>query len=290
MDETSSGSQRTYAVVGATGQQGGAVVRSLLSRQVRVRGLTRSVDSDAARALVELGAEVVAADTAEQASLRTAFADVDAVFAMTTMAEDGPAGEIRMGKRIGDAARAAGVPRIVYSSVGGAERQTGIPHFESKYRVEQHLATLGLPVVVIRPTFFMENLLTTGPAGEDGEVVVRLPFPAGVPLQMVAVTDIGELAATALLDPDAVPGGAVEIAGDELTGEQVAAAFGDRVGLPARYEGLPTEVLGDDADMVAMFNWFVTRPAYQADFALTRRLAPEVHDFPAWLETIGWGR
>ncbi len=79
-------------------------------------------------------------------------------------------------------------------------------------------------------------------------VVLRAPLAPGVPLQMVAVDDIGAAAAAALLDPASVPGGAIEIAGDELTGEQVAAAFGDRAGLPARFEPLPLDVLADDPD------------------------------------------
>ena len=80
-----------------------------------------------------------------------------------------------------------------------------------------------------------------------------------------------------------MPGGEIEIAGDELTGEQIAAAFGDHAGLPARFEPLPLDVLADDPDQRAMFTWFTTPPAYRADIAATRRLVPDVKDFRAWL-------
>lgn len=264
----------THAVTGATGQQGGATARALLAAGANVRALVRDPDAAAARALAGAGADLVRADLTDPASLAAAFTGVDGVFAMTTsFTPRGTEGETADGVRIADAAAAVGVPHLVYSSVGGAERGTGIPHFESKRRVEEHLEDLDLPTTFVRPVFFMENLAPV--AGDDG-TVLRLPLPAGVPLQMVAVEDIGRVAAAVLLDPSRVAGGAVEIGGDELTGEQAAAALG------ARYEPLPVEVL-DDPDLAAMFTWFVeATPAYRADFALTRELDPQVQDLAAW--------
>lgn len=264
----------TYAVVGATGQQGGATARALLAAGTTVRALVRRPDSDAARHLAAAGAELVRADLTDPASLRAAFQGADGVFAMTTSFTDrGTDGETEDGVRITDAAVAAGVGHLVYGSVGGAERRTGVPHFESKRRVEEHIASLGIPATIVRPVFFMENL---APTQEDGTTVLRLPLPADVPLQMIAVDDIGAVAAAALPDPARVPAGAVEIAGDELTGEQVARVFG------GRYEPLPVEVL-DDPDLRAMFTWFdEQRPAYRADIALTRALDPAVLDLATW--------
>jgi uncharacterized protein YbjT (DUF2867 family) len=273
-----------FAVIGATGQQGGATARALLGAGVQVRALVRDPDSPTARALARAGAELARADLDDGRSLRAAFAGVDGLFAMTTMTGlDGTDGEVRLGRAIGDAARDAGVPHVVYSSVGGAERATGIPHFESKRRVEEHLVELGLPSTLVRPTFFMDNFASSGPQEEDGTLVLRSPLAPGVPLQMVAVDDIGAVAAAALLDPAAVPGGSIEIAGDELTGEQIAAAFGAQAGKPARFEPLPLDVLGDDEDMRAMFAWFRVPPAYEADFAATKTLIPAVRDFATWV-------
>lgn len=269
-----------YAVVGATGQQGGAVARALLERGVAVRALVRDPDAAASRELVSLGATLARADLDDATSLREALTGVAGVFAMTTFATPrGTEGEVEHGRTIADAAVAAGVPHLVYSSVGGAERGTGIPHFESKWRVEQHLREVGVPLHVLRPTFFMNNFAAFfAPVVEDGVSVLRAPLQPGVPLQMIAVSDIGELAATVLLAPERVADDAIEIAGDELTAEQVAEVFAADAGLTARFEALPVDVMADE-DQEAMFTWFQRLPAYTADFAGTRALLPRVTSF-----------
>ena len=266
------------AVVGATGKQGSATARELLTRGARVRALTRDVLSEPARDLAGRGAELVAMDLDDPASVASAFAGVSRVFAMATMADGGPEKETRHGVAIAEAATEAGVDYLVYSSVGGAERNTGIPHFESKRRIEERIEDLGIPATFVRPVFFMDNLLGTQP--ENGEIIVRLPVPDGVPLQMVAIRDVGRVSAALLLAPRLV-GGAVEIAGDEKTGSEIAEAFARRSGLPARYVALPTEGFPDDPKR--MFDWFAELPAYTADFAATRSLDPEVLDLDAWL-------
>jgi uncharacterized protein YbjT (DUF2867 family) len=274
----------TIAVVGATGQQGGATAQALIEAGAAVRAVVRDTSNPAAKQLRERGAQLAEADLDQAETLVKAFQGADAVFAMATFTGPrGTDGEVEHGKAIGDAARTAGVSRIVYSSVGGAERHTGIPHFESKRRVEEYLAGLGLPVTFVRPAFFMDNLNSSAPTADNGELVLRLPLPAGIPLQMIATRDIGRVAAAALLDPDRIPGHAVEIAGDELTGEQVAAAFGQAEDRPARYEPLSLDTLSGDPDQQAMFAWFAHLPAYQADFDFTRDLDPDVWDFRTWL-------
>jgi uncharacterized protein YbjT (DUF2867 family) len=280
-------SRRPIAVVGATGQQGGATVRALLGANAPVRALARRIDSDAARDLGELGADLVAADIDDPEGLRTAFTGVDAVFAMTTPGYDQRTDlEVRQGHAIADAAAAAGVPRVVYSSVGGAERHTGIPHFDSKRDVEEYLVAQGLPTTFVRPVFFMDNFAQfLTPTIQDDTLVVRIPLPPGIPLQMIAVEDVGAVAAAAVLDPDRVAEGSIEIAGDELTGEQIAEAYQRRYDVPARYEALPSSVLDGNADQRAMFEWFAHPPAFRADLAGTRALAPGTKTFEQWLVT-----
>ena len=269
-----------WAVVGATGQQGGAVVDALLEHGESVRALVRDPDKESAQALAERGVALAVADSNDGTALQQAFEGVAGVFAMTTMAgPDGVDGEVRQGRTIGDAVHAAEVSRVVYSSVGGADRGTGIPHFESKWQVEEHLRGLGLPLTVIRPVFFMENL-GGGIADEDGEVVVRAPLDPDVPMQMIAVRDIGRMGATALLDPQRIPGGAIEFAGDELTPREVAAVEGDLRGLPGRFEPVPMDGLNDDQK--AMFRWFRTVPSYTADLEETRRVLGSALRFREW--------
>lgn len=288
MDTQSSG---TIAVFGGTGKQGGSVVDALLARGARVRALVRSPESVKARALADRGVELARITIGDAASLSAALQGVDAFFFMTTPEGTSPAeieGETRQGIALVDAAVAATVPHVVFSSVGGAERDSGVPHFESKRRVEEHLEKSGLRSTVVRPVAFMDNYTNMGPSVENGEIVLRWPMPDGIPLQLVAVRDIGRISATFLLGTAAAPGGAIEIAGDERTGSQIAAAFGAHAGLPARYEALPLSVLGDNEDGQAMFRWFAGPAAYQADLTAVKAIEPGVWDLPTWLRAGGW--
>jgi len=282
---------RTIAVAGATGAQGGAVVAALLEHGASVRALVRSTGSERARNLANRGVELVQIDAKDPASLNNALREVDAFFFMTTPYGDSQTpdidGEIQQGVGFADAAAAAHVPHVVFSSVGGAERTSGVPHFESKRRVEEHLLGRGLRATIIRPVFFMDNFASMAPTVEGNELVLRLPVPDGIKLQTVAVRDIGVVAAAALLDPAAVPA-AIEIAGDELTGSEIAAIFGEHVGLSARYEALPVEVLDGQDDLQKMFRWFADTPAYQADIAAVRRVDPDLWNLKAWLQATNY--
>jgi uncharacterized protein YbjT (DUF2867 family) len=275
------GGSAPIAVLGATGQQGSATVDALLDRGLPVRAVTRTVDSAAARALTRRGVAVVAADLDTPESIRVAFEGAAAAFAMTSFtAPRGAEGEISHGRAILEAAQGAGLPFLVFSSVGGAERDTGIPHFESKRRIEEFL-TGSVPVNLIRPTFFMENL--PGTIARDGAgLVVRMPLPGDVPLQMIWVRGIGKAAAALLVrrEPDTAP---VEIAGDEVTGERIAQLVAQRFGAAATYVELPLNVLGSNDDVKSMMRWLASPPSFRADFARTRSLVPDVENLPRWL-------
>jgi uncharacterized protein YbjT (DUF2867 family) len=278
---------KTIAVFAATGSQGGAVTDALLEAGAHVRALIRNTDSDKAKALAARGVDLVLVDIDHPGSLVSALEGVDAFWFMTTppggMQNADTAGETKQGIALADAAAAAEVPLVVFNSVGGAERDSGIPHFDSKYLVEQHLATLGLRTTIIRPVFFIENFTWMAPTIEDGTLVMRLPIPDGVTLQMIAVRDVGIIAAAALLGSASVPQ-SIEIAGDALTGSQIAAAHGARSGVAARYEALPVSVLDGQDDLQAMFRWFAETPAYQADLDQVRRIHPDSWTLRSWLD------
>jgi uncharacterized protein YbjT (DUF2867 family) len=282
---------KTIAVAGATGAQGGAVVDALLERGARVRALVRSSGSERARNLASRGVELAQIDVKDPASLSSALREVDAFFFMTTpyghSQNPDIDGEIQQGLDFAEAAAAAQVPHVVFSSVGGAERNSGVPHFESKRRIEEHLAERGLRATIVRPVFFMDNSLSMAPTLEGNELVLRLPVPDGVKLQTIAPRDIGVVAAAALVDPAAVPA-AIEIAGDELTGSEIAATFGAHFGLSARYEALPVEVLDGQDDLQKMFRWFANTPAYQADIEAVRRIDPELWNLQDWLKATNY--
>ncbi|MCU1423110.1 MAG: hypothetical protein JWN36_2761 [Microbacteriaceae bacterium] len=285
---TPSADSRLIAVVGATGNQGGAAVDALLERGARVRALVRDLGAPAAQRLADRGVALTAGDLTDAASLDILFDGVDAAFTMTTPIPGGTEHETAVGVAIADAAARAKVPHLVFSAVGGAERGSGVPHFESKRRVEERIESLGIHHTFLRPVFFMENLAGFSTSVEDGQVVVRMAMPGDIPLQMIAVRDIGKAAAAILLGGTAVEGASVEIAGDSLTGEQIAQAIGAHAGLPARYEALPLTAIASFRDTAEMFRWFTETPAYQADFAAARALVPDILDFPSWLASSGW--
>lgn len=281
----------TIAVFAATGTQGGAVADALLAKGASVRALLRGTNSDKAKALAERGVELAQIEVDNGPSLVAALQGVDAFWFMTTppggMQDADTEGETAQGIALADAAASAQVPRVVFSSVGGAERDSGVPHFDSKYLVERHLTSLGLHTTIVRPVFFTDNFHWFARTIEDGTLVLRLPFPDGVVLQMIAARDVGAIAATILLDPTTAPE-TIEIAGDALTGSEIAAAFATKTGMPARYEALPLSVMDGQDDMQSMFRWFAETPAFQADLDRVRRLAPDTWTLAQWLDAVDY--
>ena len=188
---------KIIVVFGATGQQGGATARHLLKHGWQVRAVTRDLLKPAAQALVDAGAEVVSANMEDRTRLDKVLEGAYGVFSVQNfwLPEVGFDGEIRQGKNVADAAKAANVQHFVYTSVGGAERNSGIPHFESKWVIEQYLHELGLPATILRPVAFMDNFAGFG-GPRDG--VLTSMTRAETPLQLIATDDIGGLAALAL--------------------------------------------------------------------------------------------
>ncbi|MCG8920585.1 NmrA/HSCARG family protein [Actinokineospora sp. PR83] len=284
----------TILVLGATGVQGGATARALLAAGRRVRALVRDPASPAATAIAAEGAELVRGDLDDPVSLRAAMAGAAGVFSVQTfMTPAGLGGEVRHGRAVADAAAAAGVEHVVYSSVGGADRRSGVPHFDSKRAVERHLAALAVPATVLRPTFFMDNFAAHGPALEDGGLVVRLALRPDTRVQLIAAADIGAIAALAFADPGRFAGTALEIAGDELTAAGITAAFGAAAGLPARFAPLTlAEVAGNPhipyaPEIAVMFEWLQT-DGYAADIPAVRALHPGLRTFADWLGEGAW--
>ncbi|MEU4064924.1 NmrA/HSCARG family protein [Streptomyces wedmorensis] len=271
-------------VLGGTGRQGGAVARELLRRGATVHALVRDPGKEEARALAEAGAVLVRGDLDDPASLAAAMEGVDGVFSVQTFR--GPGGceaEVRQGRAVADAAVLAGVRHFVYSSVGGADRDTRVPHFESKLEVEEYLRTLDLPTTVLRPVMFHDILLDIAPRPVEGELVLSMWLDPDTSVQLIATSDIGVFAAEAFENPEAWLGRVVEIAGEDLTGPQMAAAFEAASGVPTRYQQLPIEPLrAHREDLANMFDWF-ERDGYHADLPELRRIRPNLVSLEAWL-------
>jgi uncharacterized protein YbjT (DUF2867 family) len=248
--------EKTILITGATGKQGGATLRHLAKRGgFKLRALTRKPDGDAAKALSALGAEVVAGDLNDVASLERAVAGAWGVFAVQNTWEAGVEGEEEQGKRLAKVARDKGVQHYVYTSVGSANRRTGIPHFENKVRVEETVKQLKFPShVILRPVFFMENL--PSPWFLNGDKLTTALKPE-TKLQMVAVDDIGKFSAAAFAEADKFKGAEIEYAGDAVTMGEAAAAMSELTGKTITYQQIPiAAVRANSEDFALMLEWF----------------------------------
>lgn len=281
----------TILVSGATGTQGGAVARALLRHGHTVRAMTRNPQGAAAQALQGLGATPVAADFDDPQSLRDAAAGVDAVYAMGTPYEADADTEERQARALLDAAVAAEVPFVVYSSVASALEDTGVPHFESKARVERHLATLPIRSAVVAPAMFADNMRSADTVEAVRSGTYTFPAPADLPIAQVAITDLAEFTALVFDEPERFVGSRIEIASDDLDGAAVADALSQATGHPVSYTEVPLEAVektGND-DLVAMLRFFRER-GYDIDVPALHATYPEVgwHGIREWASTLTW--
>jgi uncharacterized protein YbjT (DUF2867 family) len=276
-------------VVGATGKQGGAVLRHLRDRGFPVRALTRNPSKPEARELAGSGTEVVHGDMEDFDSLRRALDGVYGVFAMATPYEKGSESEIREGKALVDAAQRAAVSHFVYSSVGSAHRGTGIPHFDSKYEIEKHLRATGLQYTILRPVFFMENWEGMRQQIEQG--ILAQPLRPDACLQMIAVSDIGVFATMAFEHPGKWRSRELDIAGDEPSMTETAEVFGRVLGREVRYQQVPWDEFEKRSgrEAMIMYRWFDEK-GYEADIPSLRSEHPGLMKLERWLRVNAWDR
>ncbi len=275
---------KTILVIGSTGQQGGAVARHLLKDGWKVRAFVRDEKKESAAELEKLGAEIFKGDMTDRDSLDKAMKGVYGVFSIQNFWEHGYDGELNQGKAVADAAKKANVTHFLQSSVGGAERNTKIPHFEVKYEIEKYLKSMNLPTTIIRPVFFMENFNSWfKPAEANGKLTLTIAMKADTKLQMIAVEDIGAISAKIFNDPEKFIGKEIEIAGDELTMPQVADLYGSKTGKKTEFVELPVEALrANSVEMADMFQWFIDK-GYEADLKKQKELFGETISFKDWL-------
>jgi uncharacterized protein YbjT (DUF2867 family) len=297
------------AVVGATGRQGGAVLRALLDQGVAVRALTRTPDSPGARALRDRGAEVVTADLESVPSLIRAFDGTRGVFGVTEFWEHGFAGEVRHGTHLVAAARAARVRQLVFGSVGGTESTAGlgITHIDSKAEIEKRIRQSDLDWTVVRPVTFFENFVSARYRRAIRRGVFRFGIRPGLPFQFVAIGDLAALVARAFREPERFRHRAIEVASDQLTMEAFSDALASAVGRPVRYGFIPpfaqravgafvelTRTTGHfkvGGSLVAQFAWNNASPhgGWAADLASLAELIP-LTKAGAWARSVDWRR
>lgn len=280
---------RKILVTGATGRQGGAVVRHLLKAGYPVRALARNPSSPAAQGLAKQGVEVVKGDMDDATSVKGALEGAYGVYSVQNFWETGYDKEIAQGVSLAAAAKSAGVEHFIYSSVGSADRDTGLPHFDSKWKIELKIQALDLPHTIFRPVFFMDNWEM--PMLRDAILSGTLaqPLDPDRPLQQVAVDDIGGFVALAFQSPESWLGRAVDLAGEDLTMPRAAETFSKVIGRPVSYVQVPwddfLEAAGEEYHK--MYRWF-SEAGYEADIPALRKEYPALTTLQTYLEGQDW--
>lgn len=278
---------KVILVTGATGQQGGATARHLLKDGWKVRALVRDENKDSAKELKKLGSEIVKGDMNDAVSINKAMEGVYGVFNVQNFWEHGYEGELKQAKIVIDAAKKANVKHFVQSSVGGADRNTKIPHFEVKHEAETYIKSIGLSITILRPVFFMENFNTWfKPVETDGKLALNMAIKADSKLQMISTEDIGAFAAIVFDNPEEYIGKEIEIAGDELTLKEIAEKFTKALGKEVGYNEVPVDVVrSGSSEMADMFQWFIDK-GYEADIDNLKNIYPKMTTLEQWLKAM----
>jgi len=302
---------KVIAVVGATGAQGGGLVRAILndpSREFTARAITRDAQSPKAQELARLGAEVVSANVDDVDSLKRAFAGAYGAYCVTFFWDHFSAEkEVAEARNMAEAAKACGVPHVIWSTLEDTRKwmplsdtrmptlhgKYKVPHFDGKGEANQIFLDLGLPVTLLNTSFYWDNFIYFGVGpkpGPDGVLALTLPM-GDKPLPGIAAKDIGGCALGIFKAKGEFVGKTVGIAGEHLTGAQMAAKLSRALGREVRYNEVPPDVYrsfgfpgADD-----MGNMFQFKRDFNADFVgarsieFSRRLNPALQDFDAWL-------
>jgi uncharacterized protein YbjT (DUF2867 family) len=304
--------KKIIAVVGATGAQGGGLVRAILndkSGEFKVRALTRNVNSDKAKELTKMGAEVVKADLDDYESLKKAFTGAYGVYGVTNFWEHfSPEKEKAQAANIAKAAKDAKVKHVIWSSLDDTRKwipltdnrmptlqgKYKVPHFDAKGESNKYFTESGVPTTILNTVFYWENFIYFGQGpkkGPDGKISISLPL-ANKKMPSIAVEDIGKCALAIFKNGDKYIGKTVGIAGEHVTGKQFAEAFSKALGKEVSYNPISADTYrgfgfpgADD-----MGNMYQFKAEFEKDYCnsrsveLAKTLNPSLQTFATWLE------
>jgi uncharacterized protein YbjT (DUF2867 family) len=304
--------RKTIAVIGATGAQGGGLARAILDDDdggFAVRAVTRDPKSEKARALAARGADVVAADLDDPASLQRAFDGVHGAYCVTNFWEHfSPEKERKQAHNLAQAAKAAGVRHAIWSTLEDTRlhvplsdermptlmQHYKVPHFDAKGEANAFFTDAGVPTTFLLTSFYWDNLIHFGMGPKPGpDGVLQFTLPMGdAPLPGIAADDIGRCAYGIFREGGRHVGRTVGIVGESLTGAQMASALSKALGREVRYNAVtPAQFRGfgfpgaDDLGNMFQFNQEFAREFGAArDPVLTRQLNPRVQSFAQWLD------
>jgi uncharacterized protein YbjT (DUF2867 family) len=271
---------KTILVTGATGRQGGAVLRHVLQRGFAARAITRDPDRPVAQALKAKGVDVFKGDMENAASLRPAMQGVDGVFCVQNYWEKGIgyAGEIRQARNLIQIAQEMHVSHFVFSSIAGCDNAHSLEHFESKLEIEKIVDTAHLPRTFVRTVFFMDNFIDPKNGGLMFPVLAGALKPATL-FHMIAVEDIGWFVGEAFANPETYLGRTIEIAGDSLNVAGMYRAYMNATGKKPSNLKFPFWLLRIlNGEMAKQLRWN-NEVGWHFDIQPLRQIHPELTSF-----------
>jgi uncharacterized protein YbjT (DUF2867 family) len=277
---------KTIFITGATGKQGGAVVRHFLQQGFAVKALTRNKHSGKAACLKRANVDLIQGNLDDPSTYQQHLKNIDGIFAVLDYTQGIPR-EIRQGIDLANSAKENGVKHFLYSSVIGADLPTGIPHWESKFKVETHIKQSGLSYTIIRPTFFYENFLIPQVKSRLLKGKLVIPLHKNKVQQYISTDDIGRIAARIFLNPDKYRGMTINLASEQMDGTEAASIFSKVWSKPVRYQQLPGIItrLAMGKDLHKMFTWINNNDAlFVKDLDALHREFPQLTSLESWIK------
>jgi uncharacterized protein YbjT (DUF2867 family) len=277
----------TIFVTGATGKQGGAVARNLIANGFMVKALTRDPSSAAAASLKSKQIQLIKGDLNEPGTYSSHLKNVHGIFSVQAL-ENGIEKEIDQGISLANLAKEYGIRHFLYSSVAGADLRTGIPHWESKFKIETHIKQLDMSHTIIRPAFLFENFLIPQVRSRLLKGKLVSPINESVGHQFIGTDDIGRISTEIFGRPEAYRGQTITLASDQMNLNRAAIIFSEILGRPVQYRHLPGLItrLFMGKNLYLMFRWLnKNQGIFLQDLAPLQRTFPGLQSLEQWART-----
>ena len=278
---------KLITVFGATGQQGGPVARALLQNAFKVRAVTRNTESEKAKALRDVGAEVVAGSVGDRKSVKAAISGAYGVYVVTPVSPD----EEQVGKAVADECKVAGIKHVVFSGLDSVKDKIGKPaaHFESKFAVEKYLDEIGVPNTSVRYPYYFENFLTNFRFKAEADGTYSLTLPMDGPMDAIAIADVGVIVASIFQNPQQHLGKKISLSTERKSIPEYLEIVSKVTGKVVKYNQVSFEQFANQPNnpfavhLSAMFEYY-SKVDPMCDQQLTRRLNPGALTFQQWAE------
>jgi uncharacterized protein YbjT (DUF2867 family) len=273
-------------VTGATGNLGGATLRNLLSMGFHVKALVRNPAASVTKLIAHENLEIIKGNLDDPASYREHLNNIDGVFCNLIFSE-GVDKEMRQGFELVNCSKEKNVTHFVYSSVIGCDLNTGIPHWESKFKIENQIKASGIGYTIIRPASLYENLLIPDVKKRILKGKLVLPTRKNKIQQFISSEDVGRVATTVFSNPEKYQGRTITLAAEQMDGEQLASLFSKVMGKDIKFQQLPMFItrLVMGSKLVKMFRWINNNDAlFVKDISALKNEFPGMISFEKWIK------